>query len=61
MFQLIRFARVSTHVAGFNALNKSFTAKLLQQGYRYHKRRNDFSKFYRRHYNLVSEFNVGLK
>ena len=35
--QLIRFARVSSHVADFNARNKSLTAKLLQQGYRYHK------------------------
>ena len=26
------------------------TAKLLQQGYRYHKLRKNFSKFYRRHY-----------
>ena len=59
--QLIRFARVSSHVADFNACNKSLTAKLLQQGYRYHKLRKTFSKFYRRHYELVSKFNVGLK
>ena len=59
--QLIRFARVSCHVADFNARNKSLTAKLLQQGYRYHKLRKTFSKFYRRHYELVSKFNVGLK
>ena len=48
--QLIRFARVCSHVADFNARNKSLTAKLPQQGYRYHKLRNTFSKFYRRHY-----------
>ena len=59
--QLIRFARVSRHVADFNARNKSLTAKLIQQGYRYHKLRKTFSKFYRRHYELVSKFNVGLK
>ena len=60
--QLIRrFARVSSHVADFNARNKSLTAKLFQQGYRYHKLRKTFSKFYRRHYELVSKFNVGLK
>ena len=35
--QLIRFAIVSSHVVDFNARNKSLTAKLLQQGYRYHK------------------------
>ena len=59
--QLIRFARVSSHVADFNARIKSLTAKLLQQGYRYHKLRKTFSKFYRRHYELVSNFSVGLK
>ena len=59
--QLIRFARVSRHVADFNVRNKSLTAKLLQQGYRYHKLRKTFSKFYRRHYELVSKFNVGVK
>ena len=37
------------------------TAKLLQQGYRYHKLRKTCSKFYRRHYELISKFNVGLK
>ena len=59
--QLIRFATVSSLVADFNARNKSLTAKLLQQGYRYHKLRKTFSKFYRRHYELVSKFSVGLK
>ena len=59
--QLIRFARVSSHVAIFNARNKSLTAKLLEQGYWYHKLRKTFSKFYRRHYVLVSKFDVGLK
>ena len=49
------------HVSAFNARNKSLTAKLLQQGYRYHKLRKTFSKFYRRHYELVSKFSVGLK
>ena len=40
--QLIRFARVCNHVADFNARNKCLTAKLLQQGYRYHKLPNTF-------------------
>ena len=40
---------------------KMFNDKLLQQGYRYHKLRKIFSKFYRRHYELISKFNVGLK
>ena len=51
---------MSSHVADFNARNKSLTAKLLQQGYRYHLLRKTFSKFYRRHYELVSKFKVGL-
>ena len=37
------------------------TAKLLQQGYGYHELRKTFSKFYRRHYELIFKFNVGLK
>ena len=50
-----------SHVADSYARNKSLTAKLLQQGYRYHKLRKTFSKFYRQHYELVSKFNVELK
>ena len=46
--QLIRFARVSSHGDDFNTRNKVLTAKLLRQGYRYHKLRKAFSKFYRR-------------
>ena len=59
--QLIRFARVCSHVDDFNTRNKCLTAKLLKQGYRYHKLRKVFSKFYRQHYELISKFNVGLK
>ena len=51
--QLIRFARVCNHNADFNVRNKCLTAKLLQQGYRYHKLRKTFSKFHRRHYEKV--------
>ena len=51
----------SDYEADFNARNKCLTAKLLQQGYRYHKLRKTFSKFYRRHYELISKYNVGLK
>ena len=47
MSQLIRYARVCTHV--------------LKQGYRYHKLRKVFSKFFRRYNEFVSKFNVGLK
>ena len=59
--QLIRFARVCNHVDELNTCNKCLTAKLLKQGYRYHNLRKAFSKFYRRHNELVSKFNVGLK
>ena len=52
---------MSSHVADFNVRNEKLTTKFLQQGYRYHKLRKTFSKFYRRHYELVSKFNVGLK
>ena len=59
--QLIRFARASSNVADLNARNKLLTQKLLKQGYRYHKLRKTFSKFYRRYYDLISKFQVGLK
>ena len=100
--QLIRFARVSSHVDDFNTRNKAvhlalvgsfmasfvlsffpldvldgiwylielisegfltyfLIAKLLRQGYRYHKIHKAFSKFYRRHFDIVSKYNVGLK
>ena len=59
--QLIHFARVSSHVDDLNIRNKVLTAKLLRQGYRYHKLRKAFSKVYRRHFDLVSKYNVGLK
>ena len=38
-----------------------FNSQILQQRYRYHKLRKTFSKFYRRHYELISKLNVGLK
>ena len=33
----------------------------IKQGYQYHKLRKTFSKFYRRYYDLISKFQVGLK
>ena len=56
--QLIRFARASSIVAEFNTCNKLLTQK---QGYRYHTLRKTCSKFYRRYYDLISKFQVGLK
>ena len=40
--QLIRFARASSNVSDFNCRNKTLTAKILKQGYRYHKLRKGF-------------------
>ena len=59
--QLIRFALMSSHVDGFNTRNKVLTAKLLRQGYRYHKLRKAFLKFYRWHFDFESKYNVALK
>ena len=52
---------MSSHVDDFNTRNKVLTAKLLRQGYRYHKFRKAFSKFYWWHFDIVSKYNVGLK
>ena len=59
--QLIRFARVCSHVDDFNNRNLFLLAKLLKQGYRYHKIRKAFSKFYHRHSELIVKYNIGLK
>ena len=59
--QLIRFGRASSKVSDFNCRNKTLTAKLLRQDYRYHKLRYTFSKFYRRHSVLVDKYNVSLR
>ena len=55
--QLIRFARVFSNVDDFKNRNLLLTAKLLKQGYRYHKIR----KFYHRHSELIVKYNIGLK
>ena len=59
--QFIRFARVCSKVDDFNNRNLFLTAKLLKQGYRYHKIRKAFSKFYYRHSELIVKYNIGLK
>ena len=48
---------VCNHFTDFSARNKYLTAKLLQQ----ETSKNICFKFYRRHYELISKFNVGLK
>ena len=46
---------------GFNTHKKLLTQTLHKQDYRYHKLRKTFSKYYRRYYDLISKFQVGLK
>ena len=59
--QLIHFARVCSNVDDFNNRNLFLIAKLLKQGYRYHKIRKAFSKFYHSHSELIVKYNIGLK
>ena len=54
------FATASRYITDFKTRNKLLTQKLLKQGYRYHKLPKTFSKFYRRYYDLISKFQVGL-
>ena len=59
--QLIRFARASSYATDFDTRNNFLTQKLLKQSYGYHKLRKTFTKFYKRYYDLISKFQVGLK
>ena len=59
--QVIRFARECSNVDDFNNRNLFLTAKLFEQGYRYHKNRKTFSKFYYRHSDFIVKYNIGLK
>ena len=61
ILQLIRFARVCSHVDDFNNTNKFLTSKLLKQGYRNHKLHKAFSRFYYRHSELVVKYNICIK
>ena len=54
--QLIRFARACTSVEDFHIRNLTITEKLLKQGYRYHKLRKTFSKFFYRNRPLISKY-----
>ena len=50
-----------SNVDNFNNRNLVLTAKLLEQGYRYHSVRKAFSNFYHRHSELIVKYNIGLK
>ena len=54
--QLVRFARCCTSVLDFYSKNLQITSKLLTQGYRYHKLRKTFGKFFRSYSELLSKF-----
>ena len=41
--------------------NKTITEKLLSQGFRFHKLRKTFSKFYHRNRSLINKYNCSLK
>ena len=45
--QLVRFARCCTSVFDFHSKNLQVNSKLLTQGYRYHKLRKTFGKFFK--------------
>ena len=50
-----------SNVFDFNNRNLFLTAKLLKQGYRYHKIRKAFSKCYHRRSELIVKYIIGLK
>ena len=54
--QMVRFARCYISVSDFNSKNLQITSKLLTQGYRYHKLRKTFGKFFRSYSDLLSKF-----
>ena len=59
--QLIQFARACSSVEDFNLRNRVITKKLLTQGYRFHKLRKTFSKFYHRNLQLISKYRCNMK
>ena len=54
--QLVRFARCCSSLFDFHSKNLQITSKLLTQGYRYHKLRKTFGKFFRSFSELLSKF-----
>ena len=54
--QFVRFARSCTKVFDSHSKNLQITSKLLTQGYRYHKLRKTFGKFFRSYSEPLSKF-----
>ena len=52
---------MSSQVDEFSTRNNVLKAKLLRQEYRNHKIRKALSRFYRRHLDIMTKYNVGLK
>jgi hypothetical protein len=59
--QLIRFARTCSKAEDFHNRNLFITSKLLKQGYRYHKLRATFAKFYKRSEDSLTKYKCTLK
>ena len=51
-----QFARCCTSVSDLNSKNLQLTSKLLTQGYRYHKLRKTFGRFFRSYSDLLYKF-----
>ena len=49
------------YVDDFNNRKKVLTSKLLKHGYRYHKLRKAFSKFYYSKFELIVKYTIRLK
>ena len=56
IFSTYLFCSCIRHVDGFNTRNSVLTVNCHKGGYRYHKRRKACSKFYLRHFDLVSRY-----
>ena len=54
---LEHLAMLLTSTLAINCQLRNF----FKQGYQYHKLRTTYSKFYRRYYNLIFKFQIGLK
>ena len=54
--QLVRFARASSNINDFDSRNLHLTSKLLSQGYRYHRLRKTFGKFYKNYKELLLKY-----
>ena len=59
LFSAYLFARECSNVDDFSNRNLFLTAKVLKQGYRYHKIQKAFSKSYHRHSELIVKYNIG--